>query len=170
MSAEPSPAPESAAAPPPADVIYHGRQTAGGGLVTVEDGQGFPSVLRHLVRHSPAGLNWGYGGSGPADLARSLLVDACGDDARCPECAGTGKVVWCGTVGEPEVRPYDPLLPVDDTASVDRCTHCDEGYRIAPSDYQAYKFAVIAALPDEWRLTRAEVLDWWAAHSRSARP
>lgn len=31
--------------------------------------------LRHAVRHSPTGFEWGYGGSGPADLARSILLD-----------------------------------------------------------------------------------------------
>lgn len=34
--------------------------------------------LPHVVRHSPTGFEWGYGGSGPADLARSILVDAVG--------------------------------------------------------------------------------------------
>ena len=34
--------------------------------------------LRHIVRHSPTGMEWGYSGSGPADLALSLLTDACG--------------------------------------------------------------------------------------------
>jgi hypothetical protein len=29
--------------------------------------------LEHVVRHSPSGIEWGYGGSGPADLARSIL-------------------------------------------------------------------------------------------------
>lgn len=28
----------------------------------------------HVVRHSPTGPEWGYGGSGPADCARSILV------------------------------------------------------------------------------------------------
>lgn len=28
----------------------------------------------HIVRHSPTGLEWGYNGSGPADLARSVLL------------------------------------------------------------------------------------------------
>jgi len=28
----------------------------------------------HAVRHSPTGIEWGYGGSGPADLARSILM------------------------------------------------------------------------------------------------
>jgi len=31
--------------------------------------------LEHLVRHSPTGFEWGYQGSGPADLARSILAD-----------------------------------------------------------------------------------------------
>jgi hypothetical protein len=28
----------------------------------------------HVVRHSPSGPEWGYGGSGPADCARSVLL------------------------------------------------------------------------------------------------
>lgn len=28
----------------------------------------------HIVKHSPTGMNWGYGGSGPSDLALSLLT------------------------------------------------------------------------------------------------
>jgi hypothetical protein len=28
----------------------------------------------HVVRHSPTGYEWGYGGSGPADLALSILT------------------------------------------------------------------------------------------------
>ena len=34
--------------------------------------------LRDHVYHSPDGFNWGYGGSGPADLARSILWDYLG--------------------------------------------------------------------------------------------
>lgn len=30
--------------------------------------------LMHAVRHSPTGIEWGYLGSGPADLARSILL------------------------------------------------------------------------------------------------
>ncbi len=33
-----------------------------------------------LVNHSPDGFAWGYGGSGPAQLALALLCDATGDD------------------------------------------------------------------------------------------
>ncbi len=28
----------------------------------------------HAAQHSPTGIEWGYGGSGPADLARSVLL------------------------------------------------------------------------------------------------
>jgi len=30
--------------------------------------------IRHIVRHSPDGFQWGYGGSGPADAALSILT------------------------------------------------------------------------------------------------
>jgi len=32
-----------------------------------------------LRRHSPAGFNWGYNGSGPAQLALAILADVTGD-------------------------------------------------------------------------------------------
>jgi hypothetical protein len=34
------------------------------------------------MRHSPTGFEWGYSGSGPAQLALALLVDALGDRDR----------------------------------------------------------------------------------------
>jgi len=33
--------------------------------------------IEHVERHSPDGFQWGYGGSGPADLALSILTDYC---------------------------------------------------------------------------------------------
>jgi len=41
-------------------------------------GEGHPltaTPLEHRVIHSPTGFAWGYGGSGPADLAYNLLRD-----------------------------------------------------------------------------------------------
>lgn len=32
------------------------------------------NVPRTIYRHSPTGYNWGYGGSGPADLALNILL------------------------------------------------------------------------------------------------
>jgi uncharacterized protein DUF6166 len=34
-----------------------------------------PRRARHHVRHSPSGFEFGYEGSGPAELARCLLID-----------------------------------------------------------------------------------------------
>ncbi len=57
------------------------RTTGGVRADIVEDG--VTSRLKHIVRHSPTGLEFGYGGSGPADTALSILTDLLG-----PEIAG----------------------------------------------------------------------------------
>ena len=62
---------------------------------TNDDGDRHVTVSRHgdsrcrelkprhdLRNHSPTGFNWGYGGSGPAQLALALLADALDDDDR----------------------------------------------------------------------------------------
>ncbi len=38
-----------------------------------------PFDSQQLFNHSPTGFEWGYGGSGPAQLALALLLDATGD-------------------------------------------------------------------------------------------
>lgn len=38
-----------------------------------------------LDNHSPTGLEWGYGGSGPAQLALALIADCTGNDERAIE-------------------------------------------------------------------------------------
>lgn len=40
------------------------------------------SLRLDLYNHSPSGFDWGYGGSGPSQLALALLADALGDDDR----------------------------------------------------------------------------------------
>jgi Family of unknown function (DUF6166) len=45
------------------------------GLECVVTADGDPLPLRlDLARHSPTGFEWGYGGSGPAQLALALLA------------------------------------------------------------------------------------------------
>ncbi len=61
--------------------VYVGVRTGDGPgdtAVYVEQG-GCRWPLRHVVHHSPSGLSWGYGGSGPADTALSILADALGE-------------------------------------------------------------------------------------------
>ena len=51
---------------------YEGRRTKLGPVVTVDD-----EVLEprsDLWNHSPDGFEWGYGGSGPAQLALAILA------------------------------------------------------------------------------------------------
>lgn len=63
-------------------VRYTGRRTAAGiAEVTrhAADGRSYPLPLRlDLRNHSPSGVEWGYGGSGPAQLALAILADAIG--------------------------------------------------------------------------------------------
>jgi len=95
---------------------YHGTRTPTGPAVWIENGPVL-RMLPHIVVHSPTGLNWGYGGSGPADLALSLLTDALGSRRR------------------------------------------------AEALYQDFKWDVIATLPDDWALTKQEILEWVRQHT-----
>lgn len=65
--------------------VYAGVRAGRGCAVTVRDEDGAENPLdpRYDLRnHSPAGFEWGYGGSGPAQLALALCADALGDDER----------------------------------------------------------------------------------------
>jgi hypothetical protein len=63
-------------------ITYHGRDTERAAIVfVVGDGDRHPLPLRlDLENHSPTGFAWGYGGSGPAQLALALIAHATGDD------------------------------------------------------------------------------------------
>lgn len=41
------------------------------------NGASINHALEHVERHSPDGFQWGYAGSGPADLALAILTDYC---------------------------------------------------------------------------------------------
>ena len=68
------------------DVVYRGikNRACGGQLVTrTEDGKTEvlkPELSLKVWNHSPTGFSWGYGGSGPAQLALALLLDASEDE------------------------------------------------------------------------------------------
>ena len=59
---------------------YEGRRTWSGAEVTV-DGKPLDPRL-DLRNHSPTGFEWGYGGSGAAQLALAILADHLGDDEQ----------------------------------------------------------------------------------------
>jgi hypothetical protein len=61
-----------------AEKIYRGdRDASGTARVTVNGRKLRPRL--DLANHSPTGLEWGYGGSGPAQTALAILADATGD-------------------------------------------------------------------------------------------
>jgi hypothetical protein len=120
---------------------YIGRSGLGGPTVLVEE-DGATRPLPHHVRHSPDGFNWGYGGSGPSDLARSLLIDFFGQEADCPECERSGQLE-------------------DEPGHMTSCWECGgDGFKL-PVGYQDFKFQVIAGLPSAgWTLSEEKVAEW----------
>lgn len=61
---------------------YTGHRTEDGCAVTVEDGTDSRGLDPRfdLRKHSLTGYEWGYGGSGPAQLALALAADVLADD------------------------------------------------------------------------------------------
>lgn len=61
---------------------FPARTPKGGFIVTVEEGNRKRDLppKNNLRNHSPNGFNWGYGGSGPAQLSLALCCDVLGDD------------------------------------------------------------------------------------------
>ena len=74
-------------------ICYEGKRTRAGVTVTRQERSENPDVdtrqalpLRlDLADYSPTGFEWGYGGSGPAQLALALLADALGNEAEALE-------------------------------------------------------------------------------------
>ena len=68
------------------EIVYVGKrnESRGGQAVYVQSeendviGRKFldPAASQRLHNHSPDGFEWGYGGSGPAQLALAILLDA----------------------------------------------------------------------------------------------
>ena len=62
--------------------VYRGfpERIGRGGFKVTKDGKVLsPKASQRLFNHSPNGFAWGYGGSGPAQLALALLLDVTRD-------------------------------------------------------------------------------------------
>jgi hypothetical protein len=59
---------------------YHSDVPAAPGGVSVYVDDEPLDPRNDLVDHSPTGFSWGYGGSGPAQLALAILADLVGDE------------------------------------------------------------------------------------------
>lgn len=64
------------------DVVYVGYRCRGRAIVETQSDQEelTPERSLELANHSPSGFEWGYGGSGPAQLALALLLDYTDDE------------------------------------------------------------------------------------------
>lgn len=55
--------------------FFLSEEAANPDIIMRRDGYGAFSNVQHRVKqHSPTGLEWGYGGSGPADMALNILL------------------------------------------------------------------------------------------------
>ncbi len=71
--------PEASSEEAPREDIVLWRDARGTARASMGTPEGAP--LHHVVRHSPTGIEWGYGGSGPSDLALSVLTAVAGAEA-----------------------------------------------------------------------------------------
>lgn len=73
---------------------YSPRTASGGRRVIVCTGPGEAHDLKHYPLHSPDGFEWGYGGSGPADLALAILADHLGEAPSAQELRQGESLAW----------------------------------------------------------------------------
>lgn len=59
-----------------------------------------PDASLKLINHSPDGFEWGYSGSGPAQLALALLLDVTGNPDLAQGYYQDFKFHWVATWGE----------------------------------------------------------------------
>lgn len=133
---------------------YHGKRIEEGCEVYVTDeaGRSYPLSLHQGIRnHSPTGFNWGYQGSGAAQLALAILADHFGPDlppSECPFCASPLNGWKCS---HDLICGYDGLKEGDAWRSINGGT----------VHYQEFKRDVVARLQgDTWTLTSAQIQEW----------
>ncbi len=122
-------------------VRYEGERLYGRPAVYTVDEDGRRRRLEQRVPlYFPDGFDWGYPGSGAANLALNLLVDALGEEATCTRCRG--RRVYRG-------RPCADCQGMGIAWRVWACHH-------------PFKWAYVAGLPEtRWSLERADILAWY---------
>lgn len=59
----------------PKTTTYEGFRDEDGVIVMADGRTLSPDASQRIVNHSPDGFEWGYGGSGPSQLALAILLD-----------------------------------------------------------------------------------------------
>ncbi|MGE0682437.1 MAG: DUF6166 domain-containing protein [Candidatus Binatia bacterium] len=113
---------------------YTGRRTEKGVVVEVSrfnsSGRKLTRPLRHIPFHSPQGLEWGYQGSGPADLALAILVD--------------------------HLREHPPTKGWRAGEKFSRWAGDSQAFK----HHEAFKQNFTATFADEWSLTTLDINAW----------
>jgi len=79
----------------PDTATFVGSRQHGKVVVEVKFTNGSSRPLKHVVHHSPTGFGVGYGGSGPADLALSILSAVISEKKSVPLLEGRcGRMAW----------------------------------------------------------------------------
>ena len=136
-------------------VICGYPSSSGRALVVLETSDGQPlGPLPHYVRESPDGYGWGYIGSGPTDLARSILIAVLGDNARCLACEGSGRIATFQDLPTVEAdRNPDDLV---------RCPRCSDGINLPWAMRFRREYVAQWEIDKPWRITGEEIRSWLA--------
>lgn len=138
-------------------IDYQGIRAPDGVAVVVTREDGTQANLRRVVLHSPTGFEWGYGGSGPADLALSILADVLGEMPSSRELYhGSHVCDGCNGSG-------------GDESGV--CVRCDGAGLLGPvlclRLHQKFKFEVVAGFDRKsWQIAAADVREWIRRNTR----
>lgn len=149
-------------------IAYEGVRTPNGARVFRVAGEDREPLRQRIVYHSPTGFEWGYAGSGPADLALNILADVSGWDGSWRFDEGAHSEGYC--------REHEDWRDAGNAGGCDSAPLDEEGRRASDDCvfgppmwvfhlHQRFKFEVIANA--EWQGFRLEedvVLQWLASH------
>ena len=65
---------------------FEGRRSQVGNIVTYGEENKILPLFTDLVNHSPDGFEWGYGGSGPSQLAFAIIYQETGNLKTARNC------------------------------------------------------------------------------------
>jgi len=131
--------------------LFEGRHTIGRlGLVVERGPAGVSANVRHVVWHSPSGMDFGYAGNGPADLALSTL---------------------CALISPPDLYDEDRMstLPAEsyERASVNdrlwsvRSPGGERISRLAWRLHRSFETTFVVTMRGEFGYVPLEIMDSW---------
>lgn len=135
------------------------RLDTGCEVYVVDDGKTYPLPPRDNIRnHSPDGFEWGYGGSGPAQLALAILADCNGMDTAphvCPYCQSKMNGWKCTA---------SLLGHGDGECGYDGLGSDLDAWRTVLTHYQDFKADFVSHFPHRGFTLQEPTIDLWLSH------